>query len=59
MYGTLGGGGGRVSWEFLAGVCHPVLQMLTLFQTKQESQQGDFNWAANFLWEGVAAHSGH
>ena len=23
------------SWEFLVGVCHPVLQILTLFQTKK------------------------
>ena len=32
-----GGGGGRegASWEFLVGVCHPVLQIQTLFQTKK------------------------
>ena len=30
-----GGGGGRgCSSEFVVGVCHPVLQILTLFQTK-------------------------
>ena len=29
---TLGGGG--YSWEFLMGVCHPVLQILTLLHTK-------------------------
>ena len=29
---TLGGGG--YSWELLMGVCHPVLQILTLLQTK-------------------------
>ena len=28
-------GGGGYSWEFLVGVCRPVLQILTLFQTKQ------------------------
>ena len=27
--------GGGYSWEFLAWVCHPVLQILTLFQTKK------------------------
>jgi len=27
--------GGRYSWEFLVGVCRPVLQILTLFQTKK------------------------
>ena len=27
-------GGGGYSWEFLVGVCRPVLQILTLFQTK-------------------------
>ena len=26
---------GRYSWEFLVGVCRPVLQILTLFQTKK------------------------
>jgi len=26
---------GGYSWEFLVGVCHPVLQILTLFQTKK------------------------
>ena len=32
----LGGGGrGVYSWEFLVGVCRPVLQILTLFQTKK------------------------
>ena len=25
----------RYSWEFLVGVCHLVLQILTLFQTKK------------------------
>ena len=30
-----GGAGGRDSWEFLVGVCCPVLQILTLFQTKK------------------------
>ena len=28
-------GGGGYSWEFLVGVCRPVLQILTLFQTKK------------------------
>ena len=28
------GGGGGYSWEFLVGLCHPVVQILTLFQTK-------------------------
>ena len=28
------GGGGQYSWEFFRGVCWPVLQILTLFQTK-------------------------
>ena len=28
-------GGGGYSWEFLVGVCRPVLQSLTLFQTKK------------------------
>ena len=27
--------GGEYSWEFLVGVCRPVLQILTLFQTKK------------------------
>ena len=27
-------GRGGHSWEFLVGVCHPVLQILTIFQTK-------------------------
>ena len=27
-------GGGGYSWEFLVGVSRPVLQILTLFQTK-------------------------
>ena len=26
---------GDYSWEFLVGVCHPVLQIMTLFQTKK------------------------
>ena len=26
-------GGGGYSWEFLVGVCRPVLQILTLYQT--------------------------
>ena len=34
-----GGGGGWYSWEFLAGVCCPVLRILTLFQTKKKSLQ--------------------
>ena len=29
-----GGGGEGYSWEFLVGVCSPVLQILTVFQTK-------------------------
>ena len=29
-----GVGGGEDSWEFLVEVCRPVLQILTLFQTK-------------------------
>ena len=28
-------GGGGYSWEFLVGVCRPVLQILTRFQTKK------------------------
>ena len=28
---------GRYSWEFAVGVCRPVLQILTLFQTKKLS----------------------
>ena len=28
------GGGGRQSWEFLLALCRPILQILTLFQTK-------------------------
>ena len=32
---TRGGGGGEASWEFLVGVCHPVLQIQTLFQIKK------------------------
>jgi len=27
--------GGEYPWEFLVGVCHPFLQILTLFQTKK------------------------
>ena len=27
-------GGGGYSWELLVGVCHPVFQILTLFETK-------------------------
>ena len=30
-------GRGMYSWEFLVGVCRPVLQILTLFQTKKMS----------------------
>ena len=30
---TMGGGG--YSWEFLVGLSRPVLQILTLFQTKE------------------------
>ena len=26
---------GEYSWEFLAGVCRPILQILTLFQTQK------------------------
>ena len=29
--------GGGYSWEFLVGVCRPVLRILTLFQTKKMS----------------------
>ena len=29
------GGGGGYSWKFSMGVCHPVLKILTLFQTKK------------------------
>ena len=29
--------GGVYSWEFFVGVCRPVLQILTLFQTKNMS----------------------
>ena len=32
---TPGGGGGEYSWEFLIGVCCPVLQILTQFQTQK------------------------
>ena len=32
--GDGGGGGGGGSWKLLVGVCRPVLQILTLFQTK-------------------------
>ena len=28
-------GWGGYSWEFLVGMCHPVLQILTLYQTKK------------------------
>ena len=28
---------GGYSWEFMVGVCRPVLQILTLFQTKKLS----------------------
>ena len=28
-------GGGGYTWEFLVGVCRPVFQILTLFQTKK------------------------
>ena len=28
-------GGEEYSWEFLVGLCHPVLQILTLIQTKK------------------------
>ena len=31
----LPGGGGEYFWEFLVGVCRPVLQILTRFQTKK------------------------
>ena len=30
-----GGGGGKYSWIFLVGVCHTVLQIVTLFETKK------------------------
>ena len=32
-----GGGGGGVgdSWKYLMGLCSPVLQILTLYQTKK------------------------
>ena len=30
-----GAGGGGYSWELLMGLCHPVLQILTLFETKK------------------------
>ena len=32
---SLPGGGGGYSWEFLAEVCRPVLQILTWFRTKE------------------------
>ena len=32
---ALGAGGGEYFWEFFVGVCRPVLQLLTLFQTKK------------------------
>ena len=31
---------GRYSWEFLVGVCRPVLQILPLFQTKKCHSKG-------------------
>ena len=31
------GVGGGYSWEFVVGMCRPVLQILTLFQTKKLS----------------------
>ena len=34
FHGGAWGGGGH-SWEFLVGLCSPVLQILTLFQTKR------------------------
>ena len=34
-WSPLAGDRGGYSWEFLVGVCHPVLQILTPFQTKQ------------------------
>ena len=34
LYYSRGVGGGENSWEFLVEVCRPVLQILTLFQTK-------------------------
>ena len=34
LHYTGDGGGGGYSWEFLVEVCHPVLQILTIFQTK-------------------------
>ena len=37
QHNSMGGlrGGGGYSWEFLVGLCCPVLQILTLFQTKK------------------------
>ena len=35
FHGGAWGRGGRHSWEFLVGLCSPVLQILTLFQTKR------------------------
>ena len=39
LHYTGDGGGGGYSWEFLVGVCHPVLQILTIFQTKYSRLQ--------------------
>ena len=37
------GGGGGGGWEFLVGVCRPVLQILTIFRTKQCNFPGPFS----------------
>ena len=34
---------GGYSWEFLVGVCRPVLQILTLFQTKKSNFPDPFS----------------
>ena len=34
---------GGYSWKFLVGVCRPVLQILTLFQTKKMSFSHSFS----------------
>ena len=42
--------GGRKSWEFMVGVCRPVLQLLTLFQIKKINFQTRFQtwrWSQN------------
>ena len=42
---------GGYSWEFLVGVCRPVLQILTLFQTKK------FHFSQLFLDQASRIHT--